>query len=69
MRKGALLRGDVVEVRNAGEILATLDGEGALGAMAFMPEMIQYLGRRFTVSARADKRSAILSESHLRAGR
>jgi hypothetical protein len=44
-----------VEVRSAGEILATLDGQGALGAMPFMPEMIRYLGRRFRVSARADK--------------
>jgi hypothetical protein len=55
MRERALCRGDLVEVRSAGEILATLDGQGALGAMPFMPEMIQYLGRRFTVSARADK--------------
>jgi hypothetical protein len=55
MREEALRRGDFVEVRGAGEILATLDDRGALGAMPFMPEMIQYLGRRFTVSARADK--------------
>jgi hypothetical protein len=55
MPEGALRRGDLVEVRSAGEILATLDEHGALGAMPFMPEMIPYLGRRFTVSARADK--------------
>src|SRR5262245_66634825 len=55
MRVGALRRGNFVEVRSAGEILATLDDRGALGAMPFMPEMIPYLGRRFTVSARADK--------------
>jgi len=55
MRIGALRRGDLVEVRSAGEIVATLDDHGALGAMPFMPEMIQYLGHRFTVSARADK--------------
>jgi hypothetical protein len=55
MREGALRRGDLVEVRSASEILTTLDGQGALGAMPFMPEMIPYLGRRFTVSARADK--------------
>lgn len=55
MGEGALRRGDIVEVRGAGEILATLDERGALGAMPFMPEMIPYLGRRFTVSARADK--------------
>ena len=55
MRGRALRRGDLVELRSAGEILATLDGKGTVGAMPFMPEMIQYLGRRFRVSARADK--------------
>ncbi len=55
MREGALRRGDLVEVRSAGEVLATLDEQGALDAMPFMPEMIPYLGRRFTVSARCDK--------------
>ena len=55
MREGALRRGDLVEVRSAGDILATLDDQGTLGAMPFMPEMIPHLGRRFTVSARADK--------------
>lgn len=47
--------GDVVEVRSATEILATLDGDAALGRMPFMPEMAQYAGRRFTVSRRVDK--------------
>jgi hypothetical protein len=55
MRDGALRRGDLVEVRSAGEILATLDEQGALDAMPFMPEMVPYLGRRYTVAARADK--------------
>jgi hypothetical protein len=55
MREGTLRRGDIVEVRSASEILATLDDQGAHRAMPFMPEMIPYLGRRFTVSARADK--------------
>jgi hypothetical protein len=55
MREGALRRGDTVEVRSPSEILATLDEQGALGAMPFMPEMVAYCGRRFTVSARADK--------------
>ena len=42
-------------MRSAGEILATLDAEGAHGAMPFMPEMLSYLGRRFPVEARCDK--------------
>jgi len=47
--------GDVVEVRSAAEILATLDGDAATDAMPFMPEMLQHAGRRFTVSRRAEK--------------
>ena len=33
--------GDVVEVRSAAEILATLDGDAALDKMPFMPEMVR----------------------------
>ena len=47
--------GDIVEVRPAAEILATLDESGALDDMPFMPEMLQYVGRRFTVSRRVEK--------------
>lgn len=47
--------GDVVEVRSASEILETLDAEGALEALPFMPEMLHYVGRRFTVSKRVEK--------------
>ena len=50
-----LRSGDLVEVRSAGEILATLDDTGALEALPFMPEMLPYLGRRFRVDKRADK--------------
>jgi hypothetical protein len=47
--------GDVVEVRPPAEILATVDENGALDSMPFMPEMLQYAGRRFIVSRRVDK--------------
>lgn len=50
-----LRRGDVVEVKSASEILATLDVSGALDEMPFMPEMARYCGKRFTVDRRADK--------------
>jgi glycosyltransferase involved in cell wall biosynthesis len=50
-----LRRGDLVEVRSAEEILATLDEEGRLNALPFMAEMIAYCGRRVTVDRRADK--------------
>ena len=53
---GVKLRpGDTVEVKPAAEILATLDADGALDATPFMPEMLQYVGRRFTVSRRVEK--------------
>jgi hypothetical protein len=47
--------GDVVEVRSEGEILATLDENGELDAMPFMPEMLQFCGRRFRVDKVAVK--------------
>jgi hypothetical protein len=53
--KRPLRAGDVVEVRSAAEILATLDRGAALGKMPFMPEMLRYAGQRFEVSSRVDK--------------
>jgi hypothetical protein len=53
--KDRLRPGDVVEVRSAAEILATLDSNAALDKMPFMPEMARYVGKRFTVSRRVDK--------------
>lgn len=47
--------GDWVEVRSEAEILATLDGEGTLDGLPFMPEMRRFCGRRFQVKARADR--------------
>ena len=47
--------GDIVEVRSPEEILATLDEDGTLDSMPFMPEMVRYAGRRFTVTRRVDK--------------
>jgi hypothetical protein len=50
-----LMPGEWVEVRSLAEILATLDPQGRLSALSFMPEMERYCGRRFRVSRRADK--------------
>lgn len=47
--------GDWVEVRTKEEILRTLDGEGKLEGMPFMPEMLQYCGKRLQVHRRAHK--------------
>ena len=51
----ALRPGDIVEVRSALEILGTLDGQGSLDGMPFMPEMAAHVGRRYTVGRRVDK--------------
>jgi hypothetical protein len=47
--------GDLVEVRSKEEILATLDQHGCVDGMPFMPEMIQFCGQPFRVSAVAHK--------------
>lgn len=47
--------GDHVTVRSAREILATLDDQGTLQGLAFMPEMLQNLGKRYVVSRKVEK--------------
>jgi hypothetical protein len=47
--------GDWVEVRSKGEILSTLDGDGRLDGMPFMPEMFAFCGKKFQVHKRAHK--------------
>jgi hypothetical protein len=47
--------GELVEVCSKEEILATLDGDGCVDGMPFMPEMLQFCGKRFRVSAVAHK--------------
>lgn len=50
-----LKRGDTVRVKDFDSILETLDNDGMLDRMPFMPEMRQYCGREFRVESRADK--------------
>lgn len=47
--------GEWVEVRTPEEILSTLDGNARLDELPFMPQMLQYCGRRFQVRKRAHK--------------
>ena len=47
--------GEWVQIRSKEEILRTLDGNGRLDEMPFMPEMLQFAGQRFRVSKRAHK--------------
>ena len=52
---GNLRVGDLVEVKSADEILKTLDQDGSLDRLPFMPEMIPFCGKRFRVSLRVVK--------------
>jgi hypothetical protein len=51
----ALAAGDWVDVRPKEEILATLDENGRLEGLPFMPEMLRFCGQRFRVFKRAGK--------------
>lgn len=50
-----LKAGEWVQVRSKEEILATLDANGRLDEMPFMPEMLKYCGARMMVGKRAHK--------------
>ena len=47
--------GELVEVRSQEEIFATLDENGALDGMPFMPEMLRFVGQRHPVYKLAHK--------------
>ena len=47
--------GDWVEVQSASDILATLDDQGCLDSLPFMPEMLQYCGKTFQIYKSAHK--------------
>jgi hypothetical protein len=53
MRK--LSVGDWVEIQSKGEILRTLDSNGRLDGMPFMPEMFAFCGQKVQVYKRAHK--------------
>ena len=50
-----LRRGDLVEVCSPDEILATLDSNGTLDGLPFMPEMLEFCGNRLRVQRRAEQ--------------
>lgn len=50
-----LKAGTLVEVRSREEILATLDQDGCVERMPFMPEMLKHCGKRYRISAVAHK--------------
>jgi len=63
-RKLHLRAGDFVVVRSKEEIFATLDPNGAVDSLPFMPEMLQYCGRRFKVHKKADKTCDTITGKH-----
>src|SRR5918994_4620570 len=61
-----LRAGEVVEVLSEEEILATLDSNGELNSLPFMPEMLQYCGRQFTVYKVAHKLCDTMTRTGMR---
>jgi hypothetical protein len=48
-------RGRWVQIRSEAEIRATLDAEGKLDGLPFMPEQVENCGRKFRIYRRADR--------------
>ncbi len=51
----SLLPNSFVRVRPIQEIIATLDQEGMLDALPFMPEMVKHCGKRYMISKRIER--------------
>ena len=56
--------GNWIQVRSKEEILNTLDANGELDGMPFMPEMLKYCGMKFKVYKRAHKTCDYSTEAH-----
>src|SRR5690348_16366791 len=61
-----LRRGDWVEIKGPTEILQTLDADGAVDHVPFMPEMLPFCGRTFRVARRVVKSCSLGSRSSMR---
>lgn len=55
IKRQRFFRGQLVQVRSSAEIAATLDANGKLDGVPFMPEMARYCGKHARVFRRADK--------------
>ena len=58
--------GDLVRVRSASEILATLDEDATVEGIPFMPEMLRYVDKHYRVSKRIEKICWYTAESSSR---
>jgi len=65
-RTPPLYPGDLVEVKSPLEILQTLDRDGTLDGLPFMPEMVGFIGKRFQVSRRVIKTCISMPETTMR---
>jgi hypothetical protein len=68
-RTARLYPGDLVEIKTPDEILQTLDADGALDSLPFMPEMLEHCGKRFQVFRRVVKTCTSGTSSTMRAFR
>ena len=55
MNRQKLKPGDIVEVLHVHEIIKTLDSQGTVDNLPFMPEMIQYCGNKYRIKSRIEK--------------
>ena len=55
MARSKFRRGTWVEVRSREEILQTLDADGSIDKLPFIPEMLEYCGQRLQVFKSAHK--------------
>jgi hypothetical protein len=58
--------GEWVEIRSLAEIMDTLDDQGTLDGVPFMPEMVPYCGRRVQVFRRVEKLNDWIHSAGLR---
>lgn len=64
MRNTKLRAGELVVLRSPAEILATLDANGRLDGLPFMPEMLAWYGKPFRVSRRVEKTCMEVEPQH-----
>ncbi len=58
--------GDIVQLRPPSEILATLDDDGCFDGLPFMPELLRYFGRSYTVEAQVGRACDTISRTGVR---
>ena len=57
---------EIVEVRSKAEIFETLDNDGKVDGLPFMPEMLKYCGLQFRVYKRADRTCDTITSTGMR---